>query len=194
VLAASVYRLAKLPVNPVAEAHRYKLANARTRELSDAEEIRLRAAIAALYPGKEVELDLALHLGCRRSNLYGIHGKGRAAMAPLDWRDVDLDWKIVRSRARKPGYVVPLNEVALAALKKLRERAPDGTGAVIRRPSGLELHSCRKWFETCLAEAKIANFCWHDLRHTFASRLRRNGVAIEDIAALLDRRIPACAW
>jgi integrase len=61
----------------------------------------------------------------------------------------------------------------------------DGTGPVLRKPSGLELHSSRRWFENCLAEAKIEDFRWRDLRHTFATRLRRNQVPIEDIRILL---------
>jgi integrase len=196
VLISHVYTLAindgKLSVNPAAKAHRYKLSNARTRELSEAEEIRLRQAIRENYPAKEPEFDLALHTGARRSNLFGIHGKGRKEMVPLDWRDVNLDWKVINfSRAKDgPGYTVPVNETALAALRTLRERAPDGTGPVIRKASGLEIHSCRKWFEQCLAKAAIANFRWHDLRHTFGTRLRRNGVPLEDIALLLDHSIP----
>ncbi|HLV96121.1 MAG TPA: tyrosine-type recombinase/integrase [Candidatus Acidoferrales bacterium] len=87
--------------------------------------------------------------------------------------------------------MVPLNKVALAAIEKLRERARDGTGPVIRKPSGLEPHSCRKWFENCLADAGISDFRWHDLRHTFCTRLRRNGVSIEDYAALADHKIPS---
>jgi integrase len=95
---------------------------------------RATLSIRALYPHKELELDLALHFGYRRSNLYGIHVKGRREMAPLEWKDVDLNWKIVRfPRAKAAGsYRIPLNEVALKALKKLRERS-DGTGPVIRR-------------------------------------------------------------
>lgn len=112
-------------------------------------------------------------------------------MAPLDWKDVDLDCKIVRFPRAKAGlsYEVPRNDVALKALKKLRERS-NGTGPVIRKPSGREVHSSRKWFENCLEKAGITDFCWHDLRHTFASRLRRAGVPIEDIADLLDHKIP----
>ena len=112
-------------------------------------------------------------------------------MPPLDWKDVNLDWKIVRFPRAKSGqsYEIPLNDVAVAALKKLRERS-NGAGPVIRKPSGRELHSCRKWFEKCLEIAGIEDLCWHDLRHTFASRLRRAGVSIEDIADLLNHRIP----
>jgi integrase len=182
----------ELSVNPASKAVRYKLHNERKRELSADEETRLRAAIGEKYPDKIHELDLALHCGCRRSNLYGIHTKGRKPMPPLDWKDVDLPFKVIHFPRAKggDGYTVPLNTVALAALKKLRERAPDGTGPVVRKSSGREIHSCRKWFETCLEKAKIENFRFHDLRHTFGTRLRRNGVPLEDIALLLDHDVP----
>ena len=72
----------------------------------------------------------------------------------------------------------------LAAFKKLRDRC-DGTGAVIRKPSGIELQSSRRWFETCLLEAKVEDFHWHDFRHVFGSRLRAANVQIEDIRYLL---------
>jgi integrase len=176
----------ELTVNPARKAHRYKLNNARTRELSYAEEDRLRAAIAELYPAKMPEFDLALHTGVRKSNLYGTRGSKRRKMEPLQWDAVNLDWKILTLPRSKAGfaYSVPLNSVAVDALKVLRERS-DGTGAVIRKPSGREIYSCRKWFEACLKKAAITGFCWHDVRHSFATRLRRNRTPIEDIAALL---------
>ncbi len=189
-----IYKLAidrgELSVNPAQKAHRYKLNNARTRELSFAEEDRLRKAIRELYPEKEPEFDLVLHTGLRRSNLYGIRGAERRPMPPLDWSTVDLDWKILKLPRSKagPGYTVPLNTVALSAIKILRERS-DGTGAVIRKPSGLEVYSCRKWFEACVKKAAIEDFCYHDLRHTFATRLRRNRIPLEDIAALLGHGV-----
>src|SRR5580700_8094551 len=48
-----------------------------------------------------------------------------------------------------------------------------------RRPNS------RKWFEKSCAKAGIIDLRPHDLRHTFATRLRRNKVPLEDIAALL---------
>ena len=60
---------------------------------------------------------------------------------------------------------VPLNQAAAQALEELRER-PNGSEFVCggaREP--------RRWFEPVLADAKVANFSWHCLRHTFASRI-----------------------
>jgi integrase len=194
---ARLYALAigrkELTENPAAAAKRHKLENARIRELSLTEEDALRAAIRKLHPMKECEFDLGLHTMARHSNLYGQHNAKRTPMDALDWADVDLNFRVVtfkRSKSGKP-YRVPLNDTALAAFKVLRERG-DGTGAVIRKPrpiktraDGRELFSSRRWFENCLAEAKIDDFSWHDFRHTSASRLRAAGVAVEDIRVLL---------
>jgi integrase len=49
----------------------------------------------------------------------------------------------------------------------------------------LGLHSARKWFEKCLAEAEIKNFHWHDLRHTFATHLGAANVQFHHIEHLL---------
>jgi integrase len=134
----------------------------------------------------------------RFSNLYGSRGSKRKGMEPLQWSAVNTDWKVIqlaRSKAGR-GYPVPLNTVALAALEVLRERAPKDengkpTGAVIRRPSGLPLYSGRKWFAACLKKAAITDFCWHDLRHTFGTRLRRNRIPLEDIKQLMGHALGA---
>ncbi len=178
--------------NSAAKVKPYILENARTRELSSEEETRLRLAIRELYPSKEVELDLLLHTGARCSNWYGAHKKGRVPMEPLQWPAVNLDWKIVTFPRSKPGpgYQLPLNQVAMDALSELLKRSRDGkAGPVIRKPSGLELHSGRKWFEKSCEKAGIIDLHLHDLRHTFATRLRRNRIPIEDIAALLGHGV-----
>ena len=83
---------------------------------------------------------------------------------------------------------VPLNDAALAALKIVRARS-DGTGRFFRSErTGEPLEHPRHWFEPAIAEARIEDFHWHDLRHTFASRLRMKGTPLEDIADLLGHK------
>ena len=50
------------------------------------------------------------------------------------------------------------------------------------------MRSPRMWFDRVVKDAKIEGFRWHDLRHTFASRLRQKGVKLEDIAEALGHK------
>ncbi len=67
---------------------------------------------------------------------------------------------------------VPTNEIVKSVLSKLFNFA----------------YNPRKAFETALRNAKIDNFVWHDLRHTFASYLAQLGVDLYTIAVLLGHK------
>jgi integrase len=143
--------------------------NARVRFLSESEEARLRAVIREHWAQHEAEFDIALHTGLRRGGMY-----------KLEWRDVDLERRIVTERLSKSGKTrhVPLNEAAFTAFMMLR-RAATGEGRVF------PIHKSRHWFEKAVRLAGIEDFHWHDLRHTFASRLTMLGVPLRGVQNLM---------
>jgi site-specific recombinase XerD len=119
------------------------------------------------------EFDLALNTGLRLSEQYG-----------LLWENVSIPLRMLTITRSKNGTMrhVPLNQAAVKALETLRKQYPASEfvcgGA--REP--------RRWFEPVLKDAKVANFSWHCIRHTFASRLVMAGVDIRTVQELLGHK------
>ena len=61
---------------------------------------------------------------------------------------------------------------------------------MIRNLAGESLRGPRHWFEKAVGDqgAGIRDFHWHDLRHTFASRLAMAGVSIGAIQLALGHK------
>jgi integrase len=171
-------RNGKLASNPVRLVKRRKENNERVRFLDDEEEIKLRAKIRESHSGHEAEFDLALHTGMRRGEQYG-----------LRWQDADLKRGIITIARSKHGEVrhIQINSVARAALQTLRQLG-DGLGYVCPRLQGPQSRDAREWFNQALRQAKIQNFRWHDLRHTFASRLVMAGVPLRAVQVLMGHK------
>jgi site-specific recombinase XerD len=171
-LLSLTYRLAirdgKAASNPARSTRHRREDNSHVRYLTPNEETKLRTELEKRWPSHIPELDIALHTGLRLSEMYS-----------LDWQDVDLARCLILVRRGKNGEsrYARLNSVALKALTELRKRG-DGTGAVIRNLEGEPLARPRYWFEKAIQGAGITDFHWHDLRHTFASRLTMAGVGL----------------
>jgi integrase len=181
-LLSLTYRLAirngKVKENPVRHVPRKRENNVRTRFLDAQEEAALRTKIRALHPARELEFDLALHTGMRRNEQW-----------QLRWQDVNLQAGIITIPQSKHGAMrhVPINSVARRALENLyRDRA--GSEFVCKGSNVRQGRDWERWFEECVSEAKILNFRWHDLRHTFASRLAMAGVPLRTLAELLGHK------
>jgi integrase len=126
-----------------------------------------------------LELDFALNTGLRQGNQY-----------QLTWEMVDLEAHVIRiprTKNEEPIHL-PLNDWALTVLRKLKARSNPTGRVFISEETGKPLNCPKHWFTDAVRLAGIADFHWHDLRHTFATRLRGRGVALEDIADLLGHK------
>ena len=113
-------------------------------------------------------------------------------VGPLDWGQVDFERRQIHLPKTKNGdpRTIPLNSIALTALKDLDGRAkkmrPTPVFPSIR--TGESLQGSRGWFPSALEEAKIEGYTWHCNSHTFASRLVMVGVDLRRVAELLGHR------
>jgi len=114
---------------------------------------------------------LAMNTGLRRGELL-----------KLDWRDIDLDTRMLTVRAEnaKSGLqrFVPLNSEAHDVLVRW-QRQRGGVGDVFG------IADAKTAWSRLLDDAGVKDFRFHDLRHHFASRLVRAGVDLNTVRELL---------
>lgn len=147
----------------------------RTRCLTPDEETKVLKALGPVY-GPWARL--AILTGMRKSEQF-----------TLRWADVDLERGLITLPQTKAGGVqyVHLNEEARAILRNLEswQRSvwvfPSENPA---RPMDGRNFYGRVWMPA-VEKATIEWATWHDLRHTFASRLAMQGATEGTIAALL---------
>src|SRR5262249_36318686 len=137
----------------------------RVRFLTEDEETRLRKA---MDPTAWQLVEFAMHTGLRQGEQFG-----------LRWSDVDLANGVVTIPISKGGRTrhVFLNRTALAILQALPSRLKSpyvfacATGETPIHPKNF----LNRYFLPAVKNAGIVDFRWHDLRHTFASRLTMAG-------------------
>jgi len=169
----------KVTSNPARSVTHRREDNNRVRFLTVEEEKKLRKVIEAKCVSHVPELDLAINTGIRKGSQYG-----------LTWDMVDFKGRMLNiplTKNEEPIHV-PLNDVAIAALKLVHGRRGRSGRVFQSAKTGEPLENGRHWFDDAVIEAGIKNFRWHDLRHTFASRLRMKGAPLEDIADLLGHK------
>ena len=162
----------KLERNPVKEVRLLKENNARIRYLTDEEEARLFAVLPNKYKPLVV---VAMNTGLRKTEQLS-----------LKWTDIDFKLGQITVRESKPGKsrVVPMNKTVEQSFARLPRRINNPFVFSGRKPGGRLLDLPNDW-EDFLQKAKIEDFHWHDLRHTFASRLVMAGVDLYTVCKLL---------
>jgi integrase len=163
--------------NPVKRVRLYREQNGRTRYLTEDEEARL---LAVCSPQLRPLVITALHTGFRASELRS-----------LTWDDVDVRRRMITVRAdyAKNGEArsVPMNQLLTDTLKSVKLANYQGERVFCNR-EGTPYRSFRSAFERAVRKAEIKDFTFHDLRHTFASRLVMAGVDLPTVKELLGHR------
>ncbi len=120
---------------------------------------------------------LALNTGLRKGELFN-----------LNWSDINLKEKTltVQGKTSKSGETryIPLNADALTILKQWQEQNKN-SGYVFPAKDGKRLGNIQTSWENVIKESKIKNFRFHDLRHSFASKLVMKGVPLNTVRDLL---------
>ena len=163
----------KAETNPVKRVKLFKENNARTRYLTGDEEARLFDRLPGRY---DLLVRFAFNTGLRQSEQFG-----------LLWEDVDFDNGVVTVTKSKHGEArkVPLNQDSRHVLELLGMFGKPEKGRIFP----VNAHNFyNRVFKPALEEAKIDNFVWHDLRHTFGSRLAMKGVPILTIKDLMGHK------
>jgi site-specific recombinase XerD len=167
--------------NPVQRVKLQKENNARTRFLTDEEEERLQVA---LRPEHWIAVEFALHTGLRQSEQFG-----------LRWENVDFrngTIKIARSKNGEMRHVA-MNATVRSLLRGLPSRFRSAyvfPSSTLQSPQNAR-NFARRVFVPALRRAGIKDFRWHDLRHTFASRLVMAGVDLRTVQELMGHKTMA---
>lgn len=163
--------------NPFSRTKKIQENNARVRFLSGAEEMRL---LEKLDERSRQIVQLAIHTGLRQRELFS-----------AEWQHIDLEhgWLTVPLSKNGESRRVPLNVVALAIIKALqgshaRWLLPNQRETSYMDPSNWY----SRHFVPALKAANITDFVYHDLRHTFCSRLVMAGVSITTVKELAGHK------
>lgn len=127
---------------------------------------------------------LSVHTGLRRGEAL------KADWAAIDWQAevITVEWwtaKRNRKRVAKSRRI-PLNAVALQALRAWwGQQGEPRTGLIFPGDTDKPMQKFRRSWDDVIAAAQIERFRWHDLRHTFASKLVQRGVSLYVVQKLL---------
>jgi integrase len=120
---------------------------------------------------------LALNTGMRRGELLS-----------LSWRQIDLIHRTIRILTAKTGSgerTIPINTTANAVISNLARGKNSELVFPSSRRAGKRILDLKKGFKKAVQLASIPGIRFHDLRHTFATRLVQAGVDLITVQHLL---------
>jgi integrase len=126
----------------------------------------------------------------RRAHLYPLiiaaidTGMRKGELLTLRWTDVGLPSRLIRLRAfntkTAKARTVPISDRLAIELEKLWQRCDDADSLVF----GI-VDNVKNGFRSACKAAGIEGLRFHDLRHTYATRLASAGLPLNELAGLL---------
>lgn len=167
--------------NPCREVALLPLDNKRNRYLKDEEEPRLMEAMKGRYAHLLPMVIVAVGTGMRKGDHFNLRKE-----------KVDFQRNVILVPNSKTGkdYTVPMNEdVRKVMLKAVRDN-PSSEYVFVNPRTGEPYVDLKNGFAGACDKAKIYNLHWHDLRHTFGTRLAEAGYSEAVIAELMGHTDP----
>ena len=166
--------------NPIRKVKKFKENNERVRYLTEDEESRLKTVFPEEHWPK---VEIAYNTGLRRGEQFN-----------LKWTDVNFQSRTITIRNPKSGETeyVKMNDRVKEIFQNLPSRLksvwvfPSETGETPLNANNF----INRVFQPALTheKAKITDFRWHDLRHTFGSRLVMAGVDLRTVQELMRHK------
>ena len=160
--------------NPVRKVKLYsEKENFRERVLTEDEEPRL---LETAESNLNLMIVVGLNAGLRRGEVF-----------MLRWKNVDFDKREIRIPESKSGRErhIPINSALFSLLNAHKAQNGQSEYVFTNPKTGKPYTDIKRAFRTACERAGIEDLRFHDLRHTFASRLVRRGVDLVIIKELM---------
>jgi integrase len=163
-------------INPCRKVRKLRTDNKRTRYLSEDEEMRLLGNLTGRRKHLRPIVMLALGTGMRRGELLS-----------LRWPQVDFPRGVIHVTHTKTAKdrMMPMSQRVRELLLKMHRGRKGEHVFASRLKKGRALVEIKRAFRAACDDAGIADFHFHDLRHTFATRVGDAGHNSRTIADLL---------
>lgn len=164
----------RVPLNPAAKVKLFPEKPKQLRVISADEFVKLYNSAS---DSLKTLLMIAVHTGLRRSEILN-----------LKRPDINFEDKYIIVRESKNGEIrhVPINSLLMETLEAVVDKA--GSGYLFPGKDNAPIKSVKKAFLGALRRSGIPRLRFHDLRHSFGSKLSMAGVDIATIQELVGHK------
>ena len=205
-LGSRIFSLARVnglvQTNPFSHVRKFEEGGKRERYLTYDEEARLMQVLVGDLEFLHAPVIVSLGTGLRKSELLSLKaGEINFEQLPIFYRVNGRDLAIrpgcllVAKSKNKESRVIPMNPDVYETLRTIVADAQPSDSVFTFSRNGVSSSTIKSGFEVACNRAEITygltrvgGLTWHGLRHTFATRLREQGVHPFDIKELMGHK------